>query len=164
MTLIQLAGVAPAISAIVASLGFVVGVVTAVRGYLEYVNQNALKRFEKFQELRRRFKENEEFRTICYLLDTGEAELRNFGFKAKRDFLGFFEEVALAHNSKLVNDDVAHYMFGYYAVRCYESQLFWAEVNRESYYWSLFTAFAKKMRDIESRVVESASRVEDFHF
>jgi len=55
-------------------------------------------------------------------------------------------------------------MFGYYAVRCYESQLFWAEVNRESYYWSLFTAFAKKMRDIESRVVESASRVEDFHF
>lgn len=52
-------------------------------------------------------------------------------------------------NSGLVRKDVAHYMFGYYAIRCWESEHFWSEVNRKSIYWALFRDFVEKMKAIE---------------
>ena len=53
-------------------------------------------------------------------------------------------------NSKLINSDVAHYMFGYYAVRCINSNHFWQGMEKESPYWALFQHFAKCMKEFES--------------
>jgi len=141
-----------------------VAAIAAMRGYFEYRSLNVLRRFEKFQEVRRRFKESDEFRQICYLLDTDSPEISAIGFKAKRDFLGFFEEIALMHNSNLINDDVAHYMFGYYAIRCYDSPYFWSDVNKNSYYWSLFAKFVARMKTIESRVLNVEPDVTSYRF
>lgn len=44
---------------------------------------------------------------------------------------------------------VSHYMFGYYALRCWESQHFWADVNRDSSYWALFRDFVEQMKQAE---------------
>jgi hypothetical protein len=40
-------------------------------------------------------------------------------------------------------------MFGYYALRCWESQHFWADVNRDSSYWALFRDFVEQMKQAE---------------
>ncbi len=147
----SLVDLAPAISAIVASLAFALAVVTAVRAYSECVHQNALKRFEKFQEMRKLFVQSNAIQNICGLLEDGDAQLRTIDYKDKEEFLRLYEQVALMHNSKLLTDEVAHYMFGYYAICCYESRDFWHGINRDGYYWSLFIDFAKRMKRMETR-------------
>ena len=70
------------------------------------------------------------------------------------------------HNSGLLRTSVAHYMFGYYAIRCYQSKNFWNDVNRDSYYWAIFVNFARKMEAIEKTIVDGATpeQLERFKF
>jgi hypothetical protein len=49
-------------------------------------------------------------------------------------------------NSGLINKHVAHYMFGYYALRCWESKYFRISVNKESIYRDGFRDFVKQMK------------------
>ena len=70
-------------------------------------------------------------------------------FNEKLDLLGFYEDLALMYKSGLIKKNVVHYMFGYYAIRCWESDNFWASVNRESKYWALFKWFALEMKALE---------------
>src|SRR5262249_28995192 len=74
-------------------------------------------------------------------------------FKERRDFLGFFEEIALMTNSGLIARHVAHYMFGYYAIQCWESLVFWSNLERKSIYWSLFHDFVVQMKKAQERFV-----------
>jgi hypothetical protein len=97
------------------------------------------------------------------LLEHDDPKLTTISFGTKRDFLGFFEDIALMNNSGLINDQVIHYMFGYYAIRCYQSQNFWTEVNKDSPYWKLFSKFAEKMENIEQQTMDTAD-VSKFKF
>jgi hypothetical protein len=89
------------------------------------VRQGAQKRAEYFTEMRRYFRENQLFKQLCQELDENSPSLENRPFKEKRELLGFFEDIALACNSKLVRKQVVHYMFGYYMIRCWDSDYFW---------------------------------------
>jgi hypothetical protein len=42
-------------------------------------------------------------------------------------------------------------MFGYYAIRCWESKYFWLYTNRDSIYWRLFKEFVMTMKNIENK-------------
>ena len=130
--------------------GAVIALGALIQGLIEYTHQGAQKRAEHFLNMRQRLKESEVFEELCSLLETDDPRLSEIPFKDKRSLLGLFEEVALMMNSGLIRKDVAHYMFGYYAIRCWESRNFWSDVNRDSIYWSLFKDFVKKMRAIES--------------
>ena len=134
---------------VAAIVGVTIALVTLIKAVFEYSSHGAQKRAEHFLAMRQRFKGNESFRSLCAMLDGDDRELADVAFKEKRDLLGFFEEVALMVNSHLIREPVAHYMFGYYAVRCYQSDQFWNGVNRDSSYWSLFTDFAKRMEAME---------------
>lgn len=130
-------------------LGSIIALFSFVNGILEYTRQGAQKRVEQFVTLRRRLKENPAFYQICSLLVDDDKLLRDVPPQDKRDFLGLLEEVALLSNSGLIRKDVAHYMFGYYAVRCLESVHFWNDIERESIYWRLFHDFAGEMQIVE---------------
>ena len=136
------------IAVIAASL---IALATLVIGVIEYSRQGAEKRAEHFLEMRRRLKENESFRIIAGLLDTNDAGLSKIPYEDKRDYLGLLEEIALSMNSRLIRKEVAHYMFGYYAIRCWESQNFWGDVDRDSIYWIVFRDFVGQMQDIERK-------------
>ena len=82
------------------------------------------------------------------------SELKEVPFEHKRSLLGVFEEVALMMNSGLIKKEVAYYMFGYYAIRCWQSDNFWGNVNRHSIYWRLFRNFAEEMLQIEKAIAE----------
>jgi hypothetical protein len=135
---------------IIAVLRGIVGLVALFKGIVEYKQQGTQKRSEYFIEMRKRLKENQSFKTIAELLETDSIELTDIPFKEKRDYLGLFEEVAMMMNSNLIRKEVAHYMFGYYAIRCWESKHFWKDVNRESIYWKLFRNFVIEMKDFEN--------------
>ena len=135
------------------AVGVLVALLTLVKGVYEYAKQGAQKRAEQFVEMRRRFKENDPFKEIASLIEQNDPKLSSVAFKDKLYYVGFFEEVALMVNSDLIKPEVAHYMFGYYAIRCWENDMFWRDVNRNTPYWSLFTAFVTKMKAIEDSFV-----------
>lgn len=144
------------IAVAVTVVGAAVALVTLVQALVEYRQQGRQKRAEHFFDLRRRLKENDEFARVAELIDETYAEedlarrarqqLKELPFKIKRDYLGLFEEIAIAMNSGLIKPEVAHYMFGYYALLCWESEEFWVDVNRLSDYWSLFADFCEQMK------------------
>jgi hypothetical protein len=141
-------------AAIIAAVGVAAALFTFVKALFEYSKQNRQKRAEHFSYLRRRLKDNPSFSHICELLEYDDSELRTTPYAQKRDFLGFFQELAILVNSKLVRIEVAHYMFGYYALRCWNSSHFWRNeegqwMNKEDRHWRLFDHFAKRLEAIE---------------
>jgi alpha-D-ribose 1-methylphosphonate 5-triphosphate diphosphatase PhnM len=88
--------------------GAVVALVTLIKGVIEYTHQGAQKRAEHFISMRERLKKNTEFENLCDLLEDDDAKLQSISYKDKLNLLGFFEEVALMMNSRLIKKDVAH--------------------------------------------------------
>ena len=131
-------------------VGGVVALVTIIKGVYEYTRQGAQKRAEHFTEIRKRFQDNQLFKELCQELEEDNPSLAERPFKEKRELLGFFEDIALMCNSKLVRKNVVHYMFGYYMIRCWDSKNFWENMNRNSNYWVLFKYFVEEMKDIEN--------------
>ena len=112
--------------------------------------------------MRDRFKSNEVFVGLCDLLQTDAPELKDIPLKDKRNLLGFFEEIALMVNSGLIKKEVAHYMFGPYVCRCWESKHFWINMDgagphmaSEGIYWQLFKGFAEDMQKMEEMLKNS---------
>jgi hypothetical protein len=126
-----------------------IALMTLIGALLEYRRQGAQGRVERFIEIRRRLKEDQVFKKIAELVEFDSPNLREVPFQEKRDYLGLLEEVALQMNSGLIRKEVAHYMFGYYAIRCWKSKYFWKGVNKESHYWSLFRYFVSEMQKVE---------------
>jgi hypothetical protein len=130
-------------------LAGIIALTTFFTGVMEYARQGAQNRAQNFLHMRRRFLENQTFREICQMLITGDDALRSVPLQDKRNFGGFIEEVALMVNARLIRKEVAHYMFGYYAILCWESEQFWDGLDRNAIYWSLFRDFAKEMKALE---------------
>ncbi len=152
------------INNILVPLGSTIALLTLIKGVLEYAKNNAMKRAEYFSQLHRQLKEVVVLSRICDLLDTDSAELAGLSYSEKYQFLAFFESVALMVNSRLLREDVAQYMFSYYAILCYESRNFWSDISKESQYWSLFCSFARRMKALESRYANKRSHYEKLTF
>jgi hypothetical protein len=138
-------------------IGAGLALATLLKGTVEYVKQGSQKRTELFLKMRDRY---DKFLDICTLLETQDEpessnNLRMLSFDRKRDFIGFYEEIALMTRSGLIRPAVAHYMFGYYAIRCWESDDFWSSLsggpNRQSKYWGVFRKFALDMQREERK-------------
>ena len=126
-----------------------VGLANLIRAIIEYRRNATTKRLELFLLMRTRLREDPTFKEICGLLETDDPKLREIPLFEKDRFTGFFEELAIFHDSDLIGDDVALYMFGYYAIRCNQSKNFWHGLSRSQPLWSLFFSFAEDMEDAE---------------
>ena len=126
-------------------LAGLIALVTFFHGVLEYGRQGAQLRTQQFVQMRRRFMEEASFREMCTLLISDDPRLRDIPTQEKRNFGGFMEEIALLVNSGVLKKEVAHYMFGYYAILCWKSDNFWHGIDRNSIYWSLFRDFVSQM-------------------
>ena len=131
-------------------LGSLVGLLTLIKAVYEYTKQSAQKRAEEFFKIDRIFVENKEFMKLIQLLDDDSEELIDFDIKVKTNFLRFYENVALMINSGLIRKHVAHYMFSYYSLNCWDSDKFWESFDREDAYWALFVQFVKDMKAIDN--------------
>lgn len=130
-----------------------------------YNRNSRLQRAKHFNELNDRFLSDSNISNICRCLIEDDPELLSVHYDHKAKFLRFYEEIAIARNSRLINRRLAHYMFGFYAIKCVESTHFW-DFNEEGTiapkksrdYWRLFFLFADDMRrearefDVESKL------------
>jgi len=129
-------------------IGVLIAAIALIKGVLEYVRQGAQKRAEYFLAMQKRLVENETFLNILNLLEFDDPKVTEIPFKHKRELLGLFEEVSIMLNSGLIRKSVAHYMFGYYAVDCWESDAFWRGMDRNSPHWIVFKNFALEMKHV----------------
>jgi hypothetical protein len=136
------------------AVGGVVALSTLLKSLAEYQKQGAQKRAEQFLTLRDRYAD---FADLFPLLEEDAVELKDQLYERKIAFLGFHEELALLVNSQLMRQEVAHYMFGYYAMRCWKSANFWSGLNRDSIYWAAFADFAKRMEQMQKAFVYTRS-------
>lgn len=134
----------------------IVAVVTAIvavgglwLGYLELVKQGSSKRADQFLQMRERLREDQEFSDICQYLELRDPRLREVPLITRDRFIGFFEELTLLWNSKVFNDEVVYYMFGYYALLCWRSNDFWHDLNREQVLWSHYREMVQRLQNIE---------------
>ena len=95
--------------------------------------------------MRSRLREDSNFIEICELLERDDPKLRVIPLVQKDRFTGFFEELAIMRNSGLMTDELALYMFGYYAILCNKSENYWYGLNKKQVLWSLFFDFASDM-------------------
>jgi hypothetical protein len=143
-----LVALAPAISAIVATVVAFLGILTLVKAVVEYVGQNKLKRYEKYQEMSRRFDENSDIAQICELVIKDSPELANISKYRKEVVICFFEEVAVLNNSRILPKNLIVNSFGYYAIKCYESKFFWSNLDKHG----LFTGFCEEMLSAKKKI------------
>jgi len=83
-------------------------------------------------------------------------ELREYPIVKKYFMLGMFEQVAIALNSGLISETVAHHMFGYFAIYSFECKNFWhnmpdGEKEKNDPYWGVYFSFVKKMKEIQNQ-------------
>jgi hypothetical protein len=141
------------IATLLAVLTFMVGVATLAKAIHEYIRQNSLKRFEKFQEISKKM-QTDRMNELCLMLEDGkEDDLWHAVYKHKYEFLSIHEEVATMLNSKLIAENVAYYFCGYYALLADGSTKFWNDVDRR--HWVLFNHFVDRMKGIKRSLGEA---------
>ncbi len=116
------------------------------KGFVEFALQGKQKRAEIFLKKQGEYFGNKSFNEIRGLLEKDDPKLKDTGFEEKRAYLTFFEEIAVLKNTRLINGDLAYYMFGYYATKCLESKNFWSGMNKKDIFWNVFLRFATEMQ------------------
>lgn len=106
-----------------------------------------LDRTEFFLDQHRRLFDNPELYEILCLIDDDDEKLKQPAmWDKKRKFLTFLEEIALLVRSNQIKEDVAFYMFGYYAIRVKEGlgegKNFSVGIDTSAAHWGLFFKFA----------------------
>ncbi|HEY3128876.1 MAG TPA: hypothetical protein VGL91_05420 [Acidobacteriota bacterium] len=142
--------------------GTAAAALTFVKAVIEYTKQNAQNRAQHYTRLRGEFKKDGRFGCLFEKLEDDAPELATLSFEKKQDLIGFYEDIALAVNSRLLKKEVAHFMFAYYALRCWESKNFWQGINRDSHYWTLFRYFIQEMQSVEERLQANPPKLRRF--
>ena len=132
----------------------IAAIFTMIKGYLEYELMNKAKKFELYIKYRKKLKEDEIFKNIIKcLVETSKTEdIKDISLMDKFLFIGFYEDIAILMKNKLITPEIAHYMFGYYAIKCWYNDNFWHDINKDSYYWHVFKDFVEKMEKIEIEI------------
>jgi hypothetical protein len=117
-----------------------------IKGLYEYAKQNRFRRFEKFQEMSARFDDNEAIQTVCTMLLDGSPDLASLSKQTKEVFICFLEEVAMMQNSNYINPHIGAYTFGHYATLAVDSNEFWANLDKDDYYYSVFVRFCNQCK------------------
>jgi hypothetical protein len=139
--------------------GVIIAALTLLKAVFEYSRQGKQKRAEHFLELRSRETENKIFNKIRLMLDHDKAKIAELTRIEKEEFLAFNEEIALMMYSGLINKHATYYMFGYYVILCWESDLFWSDIERGDEYWSVYKRFSLEMLKIQKNKLFKVKKV-----
>lgn len=147
-----------AITIIIASIVGVITIGTFIKAIIEYRMQGRQKRTDLFDDYYNRLRTDSQLNNVISSLEDGKKDLKNITKIDKYYFLGFYEQIAMAVNSGLIKINAAHYFFGYYAKKCWDSDDFWCidenKISKDSYYWSTFKRFVDDSKKIEMRRIK----------
>lgn len=113
---------------------------------LESEEKNAqLLRTEFFLQQHRRLFDDEDLTDVLSKIDNDDVDLAAPGMHdKKRKFLAYLEEMALLTQSGQINQEVAMYMFGYYARAALEGSNFAIGIRMDESNWGLLFKFKRE--------------------
>lgn len=166
-----------------------------------YIRDSQRKRVELYRSLRDHYRTNPRFGSIFKKLAEYEKsepidreriayELRAIDIDARLEFVAFFEDLALIANSRtfwkwgrVLPEATIHYMFGYSAIQCWDTEPFWeglfdnknspplrpaqdadsetlrryeraqAQYVRDKAYWCVFETFVERMKNCREKLI-----------
>lgn len=142
-------------------LSTIIGLLAFIKGVMEFVHLNSIRRYEKFHQMSTRFDENEDIQKVCALLHDANNELETVSIQQKEVFICFIEEVYFMMNSGLMNRDLALYSFGYYGKLAIDSEAFWQGLNKNEVFYIHFLDFCHLARSYRPK---PSMRKEKFAF
>jgi hypothetical protein len=109
------------------------------------------RRVETFFKLRNEFRKNKRFGKIFQALDGDitKITLRRIKSDDAAEFASFIEEIAILVQSGVIPPSLAHYFFGYYAIKIVDNSQFMKKIQSDDddpLYWSLLQHFASVMK------------------
>jgi hypothetical protein len=119
----------------------VVAVLALVKGVIEFVRLNAIRRYEKFHEMSVRFDENADIQKVCTVLEGSDNVEGALRMHEKEVFICFLEEIYFMMNSGIMKRDLALYTFGYYGRLAVESTEFCQGLSRGEAFHTQFLEF-----------------------
>jgi hypothetical protein len=133
-----------------AGISALVAVGVFAKSIYEYTRQNRLRRFEKYQDIAGQWDENKDVQAVRLLIDSQEyRKLAETSPDTRQNFIHCYEDLALMRENGLISERVAFYMFGFYAIRAYESEEFWKDLKKNDPFYTLFCRFSARMQEIE---------------
>jgi hypothetical protein len=96
--------------------------------------QAAVQSDARFQQIRDRFE--------------GESSFSAISKAARGDYAQVFENVALLRQAGFLRPELAFYMFGFEALRCWRNDSFWEGMDRNEW-WRLLRAFVAELETLE---------------
>jgi hypothetical protein len=134
--------------------GFITVTVTLMlnwRNYVQLSKHNSLEFQFKLWDLLRSKPPGQQ--DICEIIDAEEwSKLSDIPARERRHKLFLFEQIALLVNSKYMHPHLAHYMFGYHAIRCWDRKEFWPDLpDKTTGYWKLLQEFIEQMKSVEGQ-------------
>jgi hypothetical protein len=142
-----------------------------VKFLMEYIRDNRRKRLQLYGELRKEFRTNPHFSDIFEGLDEYDTDdalekakaakkLAGIRQDTRSEFAAFLEDVAMTMKAGALKKGVANYMFGYYAILCWETEPFWTGLRRckADPYWALLNEFVHEMKGERKTLETSPSR------
>jgi hypothetical protein len=98
-------------------LGVIVAIISFYIALKQYNNINRFKKGEYFLNLRNKFRENADFNFIRQRIELNENIPENYIIHLYT-YIGFFEDLQIAINSKFIDKKMVCYLFGYYIINC----------------------------------------------
>jgi hypothetical protein len=135
--------------------GVIVSFTLLLLALVQYRKAEKQKSAEHFFKLRDKYNTDATFVKIREIIDSPDnrdISSREINIDDKRKFLGFYEEIAIMVKSGLIKEELAFYMFGYYAVRCNKMDAFTSYINEDKEYWEIFSEFAAKMKNYDDNI------------
>jgi len=159
-----------ALAAFIGVLAAIIGGYLAFKTYWSNEKQKRFdekqKRFEFFYKIKNQMLTDERIISIDDLLlkedniKAGDAGYESLKLKFdqipmvdKYYLLVLYEQAGVALNSGLINEAVAHHMFGYRAILSFNSKLFWNNMpgeKEDDQYWGVYKAFVQRMKGIQT--------------
>ena len=128
-------------------------IIVASKWLFEFSRKARLERFNKFEEMRKRADDGE-LGAALSKLDSSE----EFTGDEVDLVMGFYEEIALMFNSRLISPAVAYYMFGYWIIKSSKSREFSTKYEelrgeyKDEDFWRVFESFRARMLKYHSRI------------
>jgi hypothetical protein len=138
--------------------GVAIALIGGARALVEYQKKVAQDRFQMLMKMQDNFHSNESFRRIREEFD-GQNSFENMSKGERAEYATFFEDVALLRRSRLLRAELAFYMFGFEALRCWENKKFWEGLDRDDKWWGVFRAFASELQILRERVKPNQVRL-----
>lgn len=121
--------------------GTIVALFAFIQAVLEFVDSNAIRRYEKFHEMSRHFDDNDRIQNVVTWLNRpGEKGTSGIHhgerptIADKEKFACFMEEIYYMMNSNIVRDEVALYTYGYYVKMTLRDPDFYKEIKKSAPY------------------------------